>query len=187
MAKRGVVSLLVETMWSERDWFIKRTQEEDYANSVRQVVELRQAMDILLSEPGVDPSRFAYVGHDFGAMYGTLMGAHDARPRYYVLMAATPRFADWYLYYPKLEGQAREDFKQEMSPLDPITHIPALSPAPLLFQFATHDEHVPEVRAVEFHEAAAQPKEVSWYDAGHELNEEARQDRMAWLSERLGL
>ena len=187
MAKRGVVSLLIETMWSEQDWFIKRSQEDDYDNSVRQVVELRQAMDLLLAEPGVDPDRFAYVGHDFGAMYGTLMGAHDPRPRYYALMAATPRFADWYLYYPRLEVEAREDFKRALAPFDPITHIASLSPAPVLFQFATHDEHVPKERADEFYATAAQPKEISWYDAGHELNEDARHDRIAWLSDRLAL
>ncbi len=187
MAKRGVLSLLVEAMWSEQDWFIKRSQQDDYDNSVRQVVELRQAMDILLSQPGVDPSRFAYVGHDFGAMYGILMGAHDPRPRYYVLMAATPSFPDWYLYYPRLEGEAREDFKRKMAPLDPVNHVAHLSPAPLLFQFATHDEHIPNERATEFYEAAAQPKEVRWYEASHELNDQARRDRIAWLTERLGL
>ena len=74
-----------------------------------------------------------------------------------------------------------------MAPLDPINQVARLSPAPLLFQFATHDEHVPNERATEFYEAASQPKEISWYDAGHELNEEARSDRIAWLTERLGL
>jgi dienelactone hydrolase len=74
LAQRGAVSLLVETMWSDRDWFLKRTQADDYANSVRQVVELRQAIDLLLAQPGVDSARFAYVGHDFGAMYGVLTG-----------------------------------------------------------------------------------------------------------------
>ena len=91
LAQRGVLALLVETMWSDRDWFLKRIQADDYANSVRQVVELRQAMDLLLAEPGVDFARFAYVGHDFGAMYGVLMGQIDPRPTCYALMAGTLR------------------------------------------------------------------------------------------------
>ena len=41
--------------------------------------------------------------------------------------------------------------------------------------------------AQRFFEAASEPKEIRWYDAGHFLNEQARQDRMAWLGERLGL
>jgi dienelactone hydrolase len=187
MARRGAVSLLVETMWSDRDWFLKRTQADDYASSIRQVVELRQAMDLLLAQPGVDPARLAYVGHDFGAMYGVLMGQADPRPACYALMAGTPRFPDWYLYYPPLEGAARAAFVEEMAPLDPIGHVAALAPAPLLFQFGRADPHVPIERAQAFFEAAAEPKQFRWYDAGHGLDQQATRDRIAWLAEQLGL
>lgn len=187
MTKQGAASLLIETMWSDRDWFIKRTQAEDYESSVRQVVELRQAMDLLLSRPGIDAKRFAYVGHDFGAMYGAVMGSLDPRPSCYVLMAGTPRFPDWFLYYPKLEGEARETYIEQMAPLDPIEHVGGLAPAPTLFQFARSDAHVSEARAEEFFAAAKEPKEIRWYKAGHRLNEDAKIERIAWVSERLGL
>ena len=106
MAKRGAASLLIETMWSDPDFFLKQAQADDPQNSVQQVVDIRRAMDFLLAQPGIDPERFAYVGHDFGGMYGVLAGGLDKRPTHYVIMAATPRFTDWYLYAPKLEGQA---------------------------------------------------------------------------------
>ena len=48
------------------------TQEDDPQNSIQQVVDIRRAMDFLLSQPYVDPDRFGYVGHDFGGMYGVL-------------------------------------------------------------------------------------------------------------------
>ena len=51
------------------------------------------------------PKRFALVGHDFGGMYGALAGNLDRRPTQYVLMAATPRFPDWYLYWPQAGGR----------------------------------------------------------------------------------
>ena len=187
MAKRGVASLLIETMWSDRDWFLKRTQPDDRENTIRQVVELRQALDLLLSQPGVPAERIAYVGHDFGAMYGVLMGAIDHRPACYVLMAGTPRFPDWYLYLPKLEGAERETYIAGMAPFDPIAHVADLAPVPLLFQFGRHDPHVPAERAQAFFDAAAEPKQVAWYDAGHGLNEAATQDRNAWLARQLGL
>jgi dienelactone hydrolase len=187
MAKRGTVCLLIETMWSDIDWFHKRTQDDDYENSIRQTIELRQAMDILLAQPGVDTKRFAYVGHDFGGMYGVLAGGIDPRPTCYVVMASTPRFADWYLYYPKLEGEAREAFIARMRELDPIEHVARLAPAPIFFQFAHEDFHVPQERASAFFAAAREPKQIGWYDGGHELDEVARRDRMAWLSEQLGL
>lgn len=184
---KGVVSMLVETMWSDRDWFIKRTQAEDRQNSIEQVIELRQAMDILLAEPGIDPARFVFVGHDFGAMYGVLMGAVDPRPGAYVLMAGTPRFPDWYLYYPHLEGEARQAFIQSFEPIDPVSNVSKLAPAPLLFQFGEKDIHVPVEKGQQFYQAAKDPKEIRWYDAGHGLNAQAAADRTAWLSRQLNL
>lgn len=187
LARRGAVCLLIETMWSDRDWFLKRTQADDYDGSVRQVVELRQALDLLLAQPDVDPRRLAYVGHDFGGMYGVLVGAADRRPTRYVIMAATPRFHEWYLYYPRLEGAECERFVARMAPLDPIASAARLAPAPILFQFGRDDPHVPVERAEEFYAAAGEPKEARWYEAGHGLNELAAEEREAWLARQLGL
>lgn len=187
LAKSGAICISIETLWSDRDFFLKRTQEEDAQNSIEEVVNIRRAMDLLLSQPNVDSKRFAYVGHDFGGMYGVLAGSLDGRPTHYVVMAATPRFPDWYLYLPKLEGEARETFIRQMSEIDPIAHIPNLSPASVLFQFATDDFHVPKERAEEFFAAAKDPKAMKWYDAGHGLNEDATRDRKAWLKEKLDL
>ena len=187
MARAGAVCLSIETLWSDRDFFLKRTQDDDLQNSVEEVVNLRRAMDLLLSQPGVDPDRFAYVGHDFGGMYGVLAGSLDRRPAYYVIMASTPRFPDWYLYLPKLEGEARQAFIGQMSEFDPIVHVPNLAPAEVFFQFATDDFHVPKERAEEFFASARGPKEMKWYEAGHGLNEAATRDRKAWLRDKLRL
>lgn len=187
LARLGAVCLSIETLWSDRDFFLKRTQKEDMQNSMEEVVNIRRAMDVLLAQPNVDTRRFAYVGHDFGGMYGVLAGSLDQRPTHYVVMASTPRFPDWYLYLPKLKGEARETFIRQMAEIDPITHVPHLSPASVLFQFATDDFHVPKERAEEFFAAAQEPREMKWYDAQHGLNETATEDRKAWLKQSLGL
>jgi dienelactone hydrolase len=187
LAQSGAVCISIETLWSDRDFFLKRTQTEDPQNSVEEVVNIRRAMDLLVSQPNVDAKRFAYVGHDFGGMYGVLAGSLDGRPTQYVVMAATPRFPDWYLYLPKLEGEAREAFIRQMAEIDPIVHVPNLAPAEVFFQFAADDFHVPKERAEEFFAAARDPKEMKWYEAGHGLNEEATRDRKIWLKEKLGL
>jgi predicted esterase len=187
LARLGAVCISIETLWSDRDFFLKRTQDDDMRNSMEEVVNIRRAIDLLLSQSNVDPRRFAYVGHDFGGMYGVLAGSLDGRPSHYVLMASTPRFPDWYLYLPKLEGEARQAFIRQMAEIDPITHIPSLSPAIVFFQFATDDFHVPKERAEEFFAAAKAPKEMKWYEAQHGLNEIATQDRKAWLKEKLEL
>jgi dienelactone hydrolase len=187
LAQAGAVCLCIETLWSDRDFFLKRTQDEDEQNSIEEIVNIRRAIDLLLSQSGVDPKRFAYVGHDFGGMYGISAGSLDQRPTHYVVMAATPRYPDWYLYLPGLEGEAREAFIRQMSEIDPITHVPNLAPAEVFFQFAIDDFHVPKERAEEFFAAARAPKEMKWYEAGHGLNEDATGDRKAWLKEKLGL
>lgn len=187
VARQGAVCLLVETMWSDMDFFVKRTQADDIRNSVEETINLRRALDFLLAQPGVDAGRVALVGHDFGGMYGVLMGSLDKRPTHYVIMAATPRFPDWYLYAPKLEGAAREQFIASMTEYDPITHIANLAPAPILFQFGTADPHVPRERAEEFFAAAREPKTEKWYEAGHGLDDRAAADRLVWLQEQLHL
>jgi len=187
LAARGAVCLTVETMWSDPDYFTKRAQADDMELSIEEVMNLRRFMDLLAAQPGVDPGRFALVGHDFGGMYGLLAGRSDGRPTHYVVMAATPRFPDWFLYAPPMEGEAREAFIESFKPLDPITVAPELAPAPLLFQFGTDDPHVPRERAEEFFEAARPPKEAHFYEAGHHLNEAAGRDRLDWLKNRLGL
>lgn len=187
LARAGATSLLVETMWSDPDFFLKRTQADDIRNSIEEAVNTYRAIDLLLSQPAIDPKRFALVGHDFGGMYGVLAGSVDLRPTHYVVMAATPRFPDWYLYGPKLDEEAREAFIRQFSELDPLTHIPDLSPAPVLFQFGTDDPHVPQKRAEEFFAAAREPKEMRWYESGHGLNADATSDRKLWLREKLNL
>lgn len=185
MAKAGAACLLIETLWSDPDFFLKRTQADDIQNSIQEVVNIRQAIDVLLSNSNSEC--LAYVGHDFGGMYGVLAGSLDQRPSHYVIMAATPRFPDWYLYLPKLEGEAREAFIRQLSELDPITHVANLSPAAVLFQFATDDPHVSKERAEEFFAAAQEPKEMKWYEAGHGLNDESTRERKVWLKEKLKL
>jgi len=187
MARSGAVCLTIETLWSDPDFFWKRTQADDAKNSTEEVINLRRFMDLLLSQPSVDAKRFAYVGHDFGGMYGVLAGSLDQRPTHYIIMAATPRFSDWYLYFPNLDGAEREAFIRQMSEIDPITHIASLSSAPILFQFGNDDLHTPAERAQEFFGAAKEPKEMKVYEAGHGLNELSAEDRKEWLIKMLSI
>ncbi|HEX4665605.1 MAG TPA: dienelactone hydrolase family protein [Chthoniobacterales bacterium] len=187
LAKGGALSLLIDTQWSRPEYFDERTRAGDYDRSVRQVKDLRRALDVLVAQPKIDLKRVAYVGHDFGAMYGVLAAACDPRVRSIVFMAGTPSFSDWFLYgEPKLQGEARQKFVDELKPLDPIAYLPKLE-IPILFQFATSDIHVPKTRADALVKAAAEPKEVRFYLAEHELNEQAAQERIAWLKRTLKL
>jgi dienelactone hydrolase len=181
LGRRGAGSLLIETMWSDPAWFRARDVSKDYENSLRQVRDLRRAMDVLLSRPGVDRKRVAYVGHDFGAMYGAVMAGVDPRVTAgYALQAGTTSFADWFLLSSKLQGEARDGFVRQMAVLDPTRYIGAAG-VPVLFQFSTKDFYVPKDKAEAFFAAAREPKKILWYEAGHGLDKQAIADRMAWL------
>jgi cephalosporin-C deacetylase-like acetyl esterase len=185
-APRGAVSLLVDAMWAKPGWYGQRVPEDDYAASIQQVIALRRAMDVLLAQPKVDSKRIAYVGHDFGAMYGAVMGGVDPRPTTYVLMAGTSEFQLWYLYAAK--PKSLPDYQKQMSVLDPIHYIAQISNASFFFQYAEGDVYIPADRAAEFYNAAPVPKVMATYKADHSLTTpEVSADRMAWLVQHIGL
>jgi dienelactone hydrolase len=186
LARDGVISLLVDTMWSDPDWFQNRDPENDLGHSIEQVKELRRALDILIARPGVDRSRVFYVGHDFGAMYGALVAGVDAaRLKGFVFMAGTRSFSDWFLLWPKRDDARKAEVVARLAPLDPTRHLAGTGALPVLFQFATRDRFVTKAAAEALAASAGGPKDVRWYDAEHGLNADATRDRVAWLRARL--
>ena len=187
LAKAGTTSLLVATPWSEPTWFPKRNAAEDYRTTIDDVKEFRRALDVLLAQPNIDRKRIAFVGHDFGMMCGAVLAGVDRRVTAWALQAGTTSFSHWYLYMPRLEGAARQAKIDALAPLDPVLYIAKASPSPILLQFGHHDPHVTDARAQAFFDAAGEPKQILWYDAGHHLNDQAVADRQAWLRKTLKL
>ena len=185
LAQEGLVSLLVDAMWSAPKWYATRAPEQDYDASVRQAQALIRALDLLAAEPGVNPARIGFVGHDYGAMHGILAGAADPRPRAWVLIAATPRFSDWAFFGPKPKD--RDAYLARISLLDPVAFVGRLDGAVLL-QFALHDEYIPQAAADRLAAAAPRTAMANSYDADHAVNvPAARTDRDAFLAATLGL
>src|SRR4051812_27171326 len=123
LASSGVVSLLVDTPWTRENWFATRDAAKDYEFTIQQTRDVRRALDVLLEQPGLDASRVALVGHDFGAMWGALAVAADRRVTHFVYMAGTRSFTDWYLFTPKKEGTEKDAFVAKLARLDPIAHL----------------------------------------------------------------
>ena len=190
LARRGTVSLLVSTFWSDPKRYQKRTWESDYQNSVNQAKDLRRALDVLLAQPGVDPKRIGFVGHDYGAMFGTVVAAVDPRPKAYVLIAGTARFSDWYLFgsstgVPK--GEDREKFLAQLGPIEPISAV-TKAKAPLFFQVGEEDQYTPRKDFLDLYMAAPDPKRIATYKSDHPMEAGIiRFDRQVWLAEQLGL
>lgn len=187
LAQQGVTSILIQGRFP---WSVTpHDLAADQTAIVDQVIDLRRAFDLLLAQPDVDAQRIGYVGHDFGAMYGGILADVDKRAKAYALMSGTATFSDWFLTYwaPAQGAQGRLAYTQAMRVFDPIYHVAHAAPAALLFQFANSDRFIRKAVAQQFYDASSQPKSINWYDAPHELNDQARADRATWLSEQLGL
>lgn len=187
LARDGVTSVLPETMWSDPEWFNRRDPARDYEASLEQVEKLRACLDWLLAQPAVDGERVGYVGHDFGMMYGLLLAKDERRVKAWALQAGTADFADWFLLgRARLPEADKRQVRERLAPLAPVKFIGLLR-APVLLQFGEQDPFVPRARAEQLANAAQSPKQVRYYRAGHGLNAEAVEDRMAWLRLTLGL
>ena len=186
LAKRGVTSVLVDTMWSKDGWFetVGANSADDLKGVSGQVIELRRGLDVLMAQKGVDPKRVAYVGHDFGAMFGALLAGVDQRPSVYVLMAGVPTFSEWYLLG-KTHPQ-RDAYVADLSGLDATPSLNRSKAKAMLFQFSAHDHYITPERAQLFASTKVLPKGVFFYDVDHSLAvPQAMADRDAWLVEQL--
>jgi dienelactone hydrolase len=182
LAKVGVLSLLPQGQFP---WGggLSGEVEKDKQSAIGQVVDLRAGLDVLQKEAGDLP--LAIVGHDYGAMFGSLLIA-DGRPDAYVLMAPDATFANWFVKYLLGGRGSASDYQAAFAPLDPVNYVGDAEPGSIFFQFAKSDQYVPGYIADKFG-AAAQDAKVGDYDGGHELDAKARADRIAWLREKLGL
>jgi uncharacterized protein len=153
--------------------------ESDRPLIIGQVIEMRRAVDFLLTQPGIESDRLGYVGHDYGALYGGVLSGADHRMKTYVLIAGAPSFADVGPYW---------NYTSVVPDLDPVEYVSKASPASIFFQFAQRDQVISVEVANRLYQAASEPKEIKWYDDNHQMvNETAYQDRRAWLMEKLNL
>lgn len=186
LARQGTVSLLIQGFFP---WAVAPANaQSDRRLVIDETVEVRRALDLLLSQPQVDQKRIAFVGHDYGAMYGAIVSGVEKRVKAYVLMTGIGSLSDWSLkYWPVTAARGEDIYRQVLREIEPITLVSQANPAALLFQFSNNDKYISKAAATAFSDAASKPKEVKWYDAEHELNEAARIDRREWLTRQLHL
>jgi dienelactone hydrolase len=186
LAPKGTVSLLVDAMWSTPKWFGNRVPDKDYENSIRQVIELRRAVDLLLSQSNVDKTRIGLVGHDYGAMYGMLMAGVDQRISTFVFIAATQSLNDWAFLGPQPKSKAA--YIKQNSSLELTDYLRQVKVASKLFQFGKGDFYVSQADAAVLFAAAPEPKQRKLYEASHKMElSEIVKDRDEWLVKQLKL
>ncbi len=187
MADHSVLSILIQGYfpWTESPV----SGEKDRRQVIDQTIDLRRAIDILLMQPGIDNERIAFIGHDYGAMFGSIMAGIDKRVKACALVAGMGNFGDWSLkYWKKPSEGGDEKYRKSLAPVDPIGYISNAKPTALFFQFANNDIYITKETAIQFYNAASEPKLVKWYDTEHEMMiPEVRKDRVEWVKKQLGI
>jgi pimeloyl-ACP methyl ester carboxylesterase len=167
-------------------WLVPPTDPaSDVSNIETEVRRDAAALDAL--EAGLPAKApIALVGHDFGAMSGSLLLARRPRFQAAVLIAANPRWADWFLPFWKIDGD-RFDYARALAPLDPIAAIATVD-IPLLFQFSRRDYYIAPMSAIGFARAAKREAALEWYSADHAMrSRKARAARLDFLRRELAL
>lgn len=202
LAKAGAVSLLIDAPFSrsgesKRDFDPTITKpKDDRGIYIQTVVDLRRGVDLLLSRSDIDPKRIGFIGHSYGAHTGAVLAGVEKRIKAYVIMAGAPSLTEFLRTSTipaivetrnTLTKEQRENYFNTLASVDPINYIGHVAPSALFLQFGKKDIYPSEARATSYAKAASNPKFVKTYDAGHDLNDEARRDRAEWLREQIGI
>lgn len=188
LAGRGVVSLLPQLSFP---WSADPVGDAtDVCRIEAEHATLARALDLLAHHAG---RRIAVVGHDYGAMHGSLLAARDRRVAGFAAVAPDATWENWFLtFWLGYEGEQAAAYTRlfaEIEPVDAVGRIAARRP--VLLQFAENDFFVDAATRARF-TAAAPSAEVHVYArAGHDLQLNdglaALTDRSAWLDRVLHL
>jgi dienelactone hydrolase len=184
LARSGAVSLMIDAPYNRpgpwRRNFDNSKPEVNRDVYIQMVVDLRRGVDLLTARTDVDAKRIGFVGLSLGAHMGGILSGVEKRIKALVLMGGLPSLTER-LRNNNTDGKLNRVI-EILSPLDPIHYVSHAKPSALFFQFARRDRFVSEKQAIEYEQAASQPKIIKWYDTGHELNDlEALRDRAEWL------
>ncbi len=201
-AKAGAVSLLIDAPFSrtgesKRDFDPTVTKPEaDRDIYIQTVIDSRRGVDLLLSRSDVDPKRIGFVGHSYGAHTGACLAGVEKRIKAFVIMAGAPSLTEFLRTSTipaivetrnALTKEQQNNYFSTLATVDPINYISYVAPSALFLQFGKKDTYPNEEMQIRYAKAASSPKLVKFYDAGHELNDEAQRDRAEWLRKQIGI
>jgi dienelactone hydrolase len=201
-AKAGAVSLLPDYPWDRAQPWYKSLDHYDKAEldrdtEIQAVIDLRRGIDLLLARSDVDPQRLAYIGHSYGAQWGSILTAVDKRMKTSILMAGVAELGDIYLRtsdpgltdFRKSQPAGRlEKYCEVVGKIDAIKFVGHAAPIPLLLQFANYEQYFDKTSMDHYATTASDPKKVLYYDTGHDVNDfQALEDRYNWLANKINL
>lgn len=192
-ARYGAVVIAIDAPWNRRAAppYLTFT-DQDRVEQIQVIKDLQRAVDVLRARPDVDDDRIAFVGFSWGGATGALFVGIERRLATAALVVghggqvSHATGPEGFKLISSLPCARRVAWIRAMAPIEPIRFV-GHADVPLLLQNGTSDEFIPTADAAELHAAAPQSREVRWYTAGHDLNQQARDDRHDWLVEKIGI
>jgi dienelactone hydrolase len=191
-ARLGAVVVLIDAPFARRSGEPVRFDERDRREQIQLIVDLRRAVDLLLSRNDVDKARIGYFGVSYGAAMGGLLAGVEHRIAAFVLRVGDGGLVEHFGtrhdkggWLPPMSPTRHERWLAAMRPIEALRWVRRAT-APLLFQSGRKDDIVPPPDARRYQAAAPEPKEVKWYNAGHFLPLKADCDAAAWLARYIG-
>ena len=186
LAKSGIRSVLINgnAPWSE-GW---KGTAEDAQMIDSQMADIDVAIEILKQIPGTDPARLAFVGHDYGAMFGALLYAKPSPIKAFALIAAAPEFADWIFFFNAVAANDKPAYTRLLGNRNPLTALSRSTGVPVLLQFAENDTFVAKARADALISVAKDATAQFIPATSHNgIALKGKDQRLAWLLPLLGI
>lgn len=201
LANSGVMSVLIDAPMVRPEYKEDSPEKEplrwaeQFSETERQyVIDLRRAVDLLLSRRPIDKNRIGYVGHSFSAHAGAILAGVEKRISTFVLMAGTysdeesVRSATSGPEFKWRQATGEEFVNQYFSNYqwdDPVHYLPHTETQSIFLQFATKDSTTKAQAQKYLDLFSAKDKKMEFYESDHALNAAARLDRARWLSQHL--
>ena len=187
LARRGFVALTITAPSTANPpptpTTVAELVRESQTVTVKDVVAVRRAADVLATRQNVDPKRLGYLGWSAGAKTGAFVAASDERFGALALLSAgADKLADFVKAAP---ADSRTLVRRGLGAVDPLRYIADARPRTLLLEDGRSDQVVPHRALLNMIHAAPPGTTVRWYEAGHELNPAAYRAAFAWLAAKL--
>jgi dienelactone hydrolase len=193
LAKAGAVSLIIEP-----PNFPENASAEQYRDAmIRIVIDIRRAADWLSQRNDIKKDRLGYIGHSMGAMLGAVVLSLDKRFKAAVFQSGELGMSynirnspnSWAEGLRARLGAGLQQYLKVLAPVDAEHYVGRDAPAALLFQSGRLEPSVAQEGATAFFQKASEPKQLRWYNTGHDVASDitANVDCLRFLAQHLGL
>ncbi|MGB9718549.1 MAG: alpha/beta hydrolase family protein [Thermoproteota archaeon] len=154
--------------------------EESVKGIIQTIIDLRRAVDYLETRGEIDVERIGYVGGSMGGILGAIFIGVEPRVKAAALLVAGGNMSLMIMRsqhpaipairkYLEEQGITYRELQESLNPVDPLNFIGKFAPRPVAFHFGKNDRIVPAEAGEQLYKAAGEPKQVYWYDSGHNL------------------